>query len=129
MGRILFLILILFSSNAFAQTQEDIISDPPNSYKFDEFGQISEKKWKSKFDELPLKQNKNCKEQIFLFLYGSKKTLNVVGKKYLDYLVKTRDCDLDPRKVFIIFGGKRKKQWTEIWIVPLGGLLPLPTIK
>lgn len=129
MWRILFLILILFSSIAFAQTQEDIISDPPNSYKFDEFGLIPEKVWKSKFDELLIKQDSKCEEQIFLFLYGNKKTLNKVGKKYLDYLVKTRVCDLDPRKIFIVFGGKRKKQWTEIWIVPLGANLPVPTIK
>ena len=129
MWRILFLILILFGSIAFAQTQEDIISDPPNSYKFDEFGLIPEKVWKSKFDELLIKQNSKCEEQIFLFLYGNKKTLNKVGKKYLDYLVKTRVCDLDPRKIFIVFGGKRKKQWTEIWIVPLGANLPVPTIK
>ncbi|HRH46433.1 MAG TPA: hypothetical protein PKY82_32615 [Pyrinomonadaceae bacterium] len=123
------MILILFSSIAFAQTQEDIISDPPNSYKFDEFGLIPEKVWKSKFDELLIKQDSKCEEQIFLFLYGNKKTLNKVGKKYLDYLVKTRVCDLDPRKIFIVFGGKRKKQWTEIWIVPLGANLPVPTIK
>lgn len=75
MWRILFLILILFSSIAFAQTQEKL-----QAIKFYEFGKISESKLKQKLDDF----NEKVKEQKamgYIIIAGKTKTRKLLKLK------------------------------------------------
>lgn len=101
--------------------------EPSNSViKYDEFGILPEKVWKNKFDKLLKQQSGNCNDKIYLINYGNKKTADKSAKKYLDYLAKSRECDLDPRRVVVTNGGFAKKQKTEVWIIPPGAETPTP---
>lgn len=84
------------------------------------------KTWKSRFDKILLKQQGNCEDQIYVIISAQIKVADNLGKKYLDYLIKSRDCDLDPRKIVITRGKYLKTQKTQIWIVPAGAESPTP---
>lgn len=105
-------------------------AEPPkpsnNVTKFEEFGIVSEKVWKAKFDKLLKQQSGNCNNIIYLLHYGNKKTASKSAKKYLDYLAKSKDCDLNPGRIVITDGGFAKKQKTEVWIIPPGIEPPTP---
>jgi len=98
----------------------------PTAEKVDEFGKLSAKNWKARFDEVLLKQENNCSNQIYIIIYAQEKIANSLGKKYLDYVVSKRGCGLDPRRVFVVRGKFFRKQRTEIWIVPPDAEPPTP---
>ena len=90
------------------------------SYKIDEFGKVSEKEWKSRFNKVLLNRRDNsCENQIQIIIYGRTKTVQNLGKKYLDYAVR-RECHNNLGRISITKGKSLKKQKTEIWIVPPG---------
>lgn len=68
MWRILFLILILFSSIAFAQAQEK-----PQAVKFDEFGKLSEQKWKARLEKYRQQINCSAEPSFFIIHFSTKK--------------------------------------------------------
>lgn len=118
MWRILFLTFFLFNSVAFAQSQEKT-----QAIKFDEFGKLKDNQWKARLEKY--QQQITCSaEPTFYIIHYSKLKFEIdpAPRKYLDYLVRVR-C-YDPPKVQIVWGGLRKKQWTEFWFVPSGAEFP-----
>jgi len=98
----------------------------PAADKVDEFGKLSAKNWKARFDEVLSKQENNCSNHIYIIIYAQEKAANSLGKKYLDYAVSKRGCGIDPRRVTVTRGKLFRKQKTEIWIVPAGAEPPIP---
>jgi hypothetical protein len=85
---------------------------------------------KARFDNCTIELQSNPDAQIYIFLYqGTDKyskinTADKLGKRTLDYLVKTRG--IDPRRVVITKWGSRPRTSYEIWIVPPGAQPPVP---
>lgn len=117
----LFLILILFSLTAFAQTQEK-----KESYKVIEYQKIRDKLLKEKIYSL-------CEESIrtesvgWIINYGTSKE-NVVRVKQIS---KTYSCrqEFPESRIIVVDGGKNGKSRTEFWIVPPNAKPPIPTPK
>ena len=76
MWRILFLILVLFSSTAFART-----SDTPLAVKFDEFETITAKNIKSRMDNYFAKLADNPTASAFILIYGKSKDIVLCVKE------------------------------------------------
>jgi hypothetical protein len=94
------------------------------SKKIDEFGKVSEKEWKSRFDKVLLNERDNyCENQIVIIIYAPTKTVQSLGKKYLAYTFR-RECHNKSSGTVIYKGKSLKKQKTEIWIVPPGAEPP-----
>lgn len=114
MLRVLFLILVLMSSIAFAQKQK------PQAFKFDEFTQLQESEWKQRLERFSEMQKSMPNSALYVILYVEKEkarnSVDNLGRQYLDCLVKSRG--IDPVKVSLTVGGFRKQQTTELWIVP-----------
>lgn len=101
-----------------------------DSYIFDEFGKLSEKKWKQRLDKYKEKIFCGSDEVYYVRIFApDEKTANEIGKKYLEYIVKLR-C-VDPPKITVVYGGedfyseKNEKLRIELWIVPFGGEPPI----
>ncbi len=101
-----------------------------DSYIFDEFGKLSEKKWKLRLDKYKEKILCGSEESYYLKVFAPEEEIaNEIGKKYLDHIVKLR-C-IDPPKIIVVYGGedfyteKNEKIKTELWVVPFGGKPPI----
>ena len=112
MIRISFLILVLFSSVTFAQTQEK-----EDHYKFFEYEKISDKLLKDKIQDF-------CKESIktewigWVVNYGNSKRIANRNKQ----IIKNYTCRQEfpePRIIYVNIEDKDKSK-TEFWIVSPG---------
>lgn len=125
MWRSLFLILILFGSMAFAQTQE-----PPKAIKIDEFGRLGECDLGARLDNLriELMNNSTAKGIIIVYhgidAYPSEYNLNQLLRQIKTQMT-FRSVDLS--KIELIDGGFRKHISAELWIVPQGAEIPKPS--
>lgn len=85
---------------------------------------------KARFDNCTLELQANPDSQIYIILYqGTDKfskinTADKLGKRTLDYLVKTRG--IDPRRIQIVKWGTRPRTTYEIYIIPPGAQPPVP---
>lgn len=121
MGRISFLLLILFSSTVFTQTEVK-----KDAYKFFEYQKISNKLLSEKINSL-------CSESIktkwigFIINYGTPREITArnwqIKKNY-----SCRQEFPEPRIIFFD-GGKNGKSRTEFWIVPPGAKPPIPATQ
>ena len=85
---------------------------------------------KARFDNCTIQLQATPDSQIYIILYqGTDKfsrvnTADKLGKRTLDYLVKTRG--IDPRRVQIVKWGTRPRTSYEIYIIPPGAQPPVP---
>ncbi|MGI8883292.1 MAG: PEGA domain-containing protein [Pyrinomonadaceae bacterium] len=86
---------------------------------------------KARFDNCVIELQNRPDSQLYIIVYqgtdkSSKTTNNAdkLGKRTLDYLVKTRG--VDPRRISIVNWGTRPKTMFEIWIIPPGAQPPVP---
>lgn len=85
---------------------------------------------KARFDNCTLQLQSIPDSQIYIILYqGTDKfsqanTADKLGKRTLDYLVKTRG--VDPRRIQIVKWGTRPRTSYEIYIIPPGAQPPVP---
>lgn len=102
----------------------------PKAYRCDIFESRSFDDDKARFDNCTIELQTNPDSQIYIILYQGtdkfSKTNNAdkLGKRTLDYLVKTRG--IDPRRIVITNWGTRPRTSYEIWIVPPGAQPPVP---
>lgn len=104
----------------------------PEPRKFDEFVSLAFDDDKARLDTFVIELQNNPDSQGYIILYqgtdrNSMRQRNVekIRQRTLDYLVKTRG--LDPRRIWIVDGGKRDKTMYEMWVVPPGAQPPVPS--
>ncbi len=118
MWRILFLILILFSSIAFAQTQEQL-----EARKVDEFGNVTNGDVKRRMQDLQIELANDPTVQGYVINYGTSKEIALRVKQIQRAILFMA---LDGSRITLVEGGFRGIIKTEIWIVPAGAENPQP---
>jgi len=86
---------------------------------------------KARFDNCVIELQNRPDSQLYIIVYQgtdklSRTTNNAdkLGRRTLDYLVKTRG--VDPRRISIVNWGTRPRTMFEIWIIPPGAQPPVP---
>jgi hypothetical protein len=106
-----------------------IIIPNPEPRKFDEFNSVSFDDDKARLDNFALELQQNPDAQGYIIVYGgiAKRSIAAerLGTRTMDYLTKTRK--VDPRRLVVANGGYRERTGYELWIVPPGASLPVPT--
>lgn len=103
---------------------------PPENIRCDIFESQSFDDDKARFDNCTIQLQSIPDSQIYIILYqGTDKfsktnTADKLGKRTLDYLVKTRG--IDPRRIQIVKWGTRPRTSYEIYIIPPGAMPPVP---
>ncbi len=104
---------------------------PPSPRKFDEFESIAFDDDKARLDAFAIELQNNPDSQGYIILYqGTDKTsmrvrkVDVICKRTLDYLVKSRG--IDPRRIVITNWGTRPTTIYELWVIPPGAQPPVP---
>lgn len=124
MWRILFLILVLMSSVAFAQTQDN----KPQASNFDEFGEMNNGEIKARTDSFFIELMNNPPAQGYVITYGSNR--RVIGRERFlrNYIAMRR---FDSQRITFVRGGFSKEIKTEFWNVPAGAESPklVPSAK
>lgn len=117
MFRALFLILVVMSSFAFAQTQQK-----PTAYKFFEYETINDKFLKEKLIEFCADVRKDG-SRGYVINYGKDKEIRRRERKFQNFWT----CgDIDAPSVRLVRGGDIGKSKTELWIVPPKADPPTP---
>jgi len=103
----------------------------PEPRRFDEFESQAFDDDKARLDTFVIELQNNPDSQGYIIMYqGTDATsmrsrkVEVLNKRTLDYLVNTRG--IDPRRIWIVEGGKRVKTMYELWIIPPGAQPPVP---
>lgn len=103
----------------------------PEPRRFDEFESQAFDDDKARLDSFVIELQNNPDTQGYIIMYqGTDKTsmrsrrVEVLNKRTLDYLVNTRG--IDPRRIWIVEGGKRAKTMYDLWIIPPGAQPPVP---
>lgn len=116
-------------SNSIA-TNVEVAPPPPLPARCDIFESQSFDDDKARFDNCTIELQTNPDSQLYIILYqGTDKASRVrnadlLGKRTLDYLVKTRG--IDPRRIQIVKYGTKPRTTYEIYIVPPGAQPPVP---
>ncbi len=85
---------------------------------------------KARFDNCTISLQNSPDAQLYIILYQGTDKLSKInnadklGKRTLDYLVRTRG--IDPRRIQIVKWGTRPRTSYEIYIVPPGAMPPVP---
>jgi len=119
MIRVLFLILFLMSSVAFAQKEET-----PKAIKFEEFETATNGFIKMKMDAFYLEIGNNPGSQGYIINYGTDKEILVREKQFRNAML-FRKYD-EPRFTFVR-AGFWKNVKSELWVVPPGAENPEPS--
>lgn len=111
-----------------------IKEEPPRPERVlcDEFESRAFDDDKARFDNCVIQIQNRPDAMLYLIVYQgtdrisrTRNTAERLAKRTLDYLVKVRG--VDPRRIQIVRGGNRPKTSFQIWIVPPGAELPVPT--
>ncbi len=115
-----------FQSNSVETNVEKQIV--PQAQRCDIFESQSFDDDKARFDNCTVQLQAEPDSQIYIILYqgAGKNSQNVdkLGRRTLDYLVKTRG--IDPRRIQIVKSGTRPRTSYEIYIIPPGAMPPVP---
>lgn len=113
MLRVLFLILVLMSSIAFAQKQKQT-----QAFKFDEFTELQESDWKRRLDRFADMKISLPDSKLEIIVYAQigtqRNSIHNLERQFKDYLSNVKKVGY----VYVKSGGFRKSQSTELWIVP-----------
>ena len=124
MFRILFLILIVTGSIAFAQTEENIESrETPKAFKVDEFEKATNGNVKMRMDSFYVELNNNPAAQGFIINYGNAKEIFKREKQIRNSITFRRH---DDSRITLVRGGEREAIKTVFWLVPPGAEPPTP---
>lgn len=118
MIRILFLLLILLSSAAFAQTEEK-----PKATKLDEFEKATNGYVKMKMDYFYVELNNNPAAQGYIINYGTDREI-ATREKQIRVSIQWRK--FDATRITFVRGGFREEVKSEFWLVPPGAENPQP---
>lgn len=119
MIRFLFLTLILFSSSAFAQTQ-----DSHKAYKFIDFRYDDDTNIKLPLAEFQFELNQKPQSSGVIITYENFKN---VGQPMSDIVLKVfKFLRIDETRIKVINGGYQGESSVEMWIIPKGAGLPKP---
>ncbi len=121
MLRILFLILIVFSFTAFAQTEENV--ETPEAVKITEFGKVTNGYIKMELDNLYVQLQNNPSATAYVINFGSAREVARVEKLIRNQIRLRR---YDASRLVFINGGKADELLTQFWIVPAGAEPPTP---
>lgn len=122
--RVLFLILIVMSSIAFAQTEEEIeMQDAPQAVKVVEFGKVTNGYIKMQLDYFFTELGNNPTAQGYIFNFGTKREIAQV-EKVVRYQIKVRNFDSE--RITFVSGGAAENLQTQFWLVPIGAETPTP---
>lgn len=119
MFRIIFLLLFLMGSAAFAQSQEI-----PKPVKFDEFETATNGDVKMKMDAFYAELNNNPAAQGYIINYGTKREI-AIRRNQISVSIAWRK--FDGTRITIVDGGFRDGVKSELWIVPPGAENPQPS--
>jgi hypothetical protein len=105
-----------------------IVPEPPKSFQCDIFESRAFDDDKARFDNCVIQLQNSPDSQMYIILYQgtNRRSLkaDALGKRTLDYLVRTRG--VDPGRIVITKWGNRPRTTFEIWIVPPGAQPPVP---
>lgn len=118
MVRILFLILIVMSSVAFAQTAKN-----PKAIKFAEFERATNGFVKMKMDAFLIELSNNPNAQVYIINYG---TAREIASRETQLRNAINFYRSDSARITLVRGGFWKVVKTELWIVPSGADVPQP---
>lgn len=118
MIRILFLLLIVMSSIAFAQTEET-----PKAWKYDEFETATNGFVKMRMDALYVELSNNPSAQGIIINYGSAREIAVRERQIRDSIRFRR---FDASRITMVNGGFDLEVKSQFWIVPAGAENPPP---
>ena len=118
MFRVLFLLLVVLSSVAFAQTEET-----PKAVKFEEFEKATNGYVKMKMDYFYTELNNNPQSDGYIINYGTDREITI-REKQIRVAINWRKYDAS--RVTIVRGGFRDGVKTEFWMVPPGAENPAP---
>ncbi len=121
MMRILFLILVLMSSVAFAQTE-----DKPKAIKFNEFETATGGYIKMNMDAFYIELANDPAAQGYIFNFGTDKEIAVREKQIVNAISFRK---YDSSRVTMVKAGFWKVVKTEFWLVPAGAENPQPASK
>ena len=104
---------------------------PPTPRRFDEFESNSFDDDKARLDAFVIELQNNPDSQGYIIMYQGTdrnsvraRRVDVLSKRTLDYLVKSRG--IDPRRIVITNWGTRLKTTYDLWIIPPGAQPPVP---
>ena len=107
------------------------IPPPPAARRFDEFPSRSFDDDKARLDAFAIELQNNPDSQGYIILYQGtdrnsmrNRRVEVLSKRTLDYLVKSRG--IDPRRIQIVNWGTRPETYYDLWIIPPGAQPPVP---
>ncbi len=107
------------------------LPEPPEPRRFDEFESSSFDDDKARLDAFAIELQNNPDSQGYIIMYqgtdkASERTgkAEVLSKRTLDYLVKTRG--IDPRRIVITNWGTRPKTTYDLWVIQPGAKPPVP---
>ena len=118
MLKILFLILVVGCSAAFAQTEK-----PPQAILFDEFETATNGYVKWRMDSFFAELSNNPAAQGYIINYG---TAGEIAKREKQLRNSIRFRKYDASRITFVRGGTREKIKTVLWIVPPGAEPPTP---
>ena len=96
---------------------------PPNSRKFDEYGNIRFNDEKARLDNFAIQLQNEPTAQGYIIGYGSCDDEGQTrANRAKDYLVNTRG--IDAGRLFVVPGGCMPELKVELWIVPSGATPP-----
>ena len=122
--RILFLILIVMSSVAFAQTEENTEpQETPKAIKFDEFEKATTGYVKMKMDVFFVELRNNPAAQGYIINYGTDREIAKREKQIRNSITFRR---YDASRITLVRGGNREVIKTDLWLVPPGAESPTP---
>jgi len=122
--RILFLILIVMSSVAFAQTEENTEpQETPKAIKFDEFEKATNGYVKMKMDVFFVELRNNPAAQGYIINYGTDRE---IAKREKQIRNSITFCRYDASRITLVRGGNREVIKTDLWLVPPGAESPTP---
>ena len=119
MFRVLFLLLIVMSSAAFAQT-----IDLPKAVKVDEFERATNGYVKMKMDYFYTELNNNPAAQGVVINYGTDREIRI-RERQLRVSIQWRKFDAS--RITLVNGGFRENVKSELWMVPPGAENPVPS--
>jgi len=124
MFRGLFLILVLLSSFAFAQTEDKTtVESPPEAIRLEEFGKATNGYVKMLFDSFMVKLQADPNAQGYILNYGTDKQI-LMREKQIRNAIAFRKFDRS--RITIVRGGNIGALKTQFWLVPAGAENPTP---
>jgi len=107
------------------------LPEPPKPRRFDEFESSAFDDDKARLDAFAIELQNNPDSQGYIVMYQGmdkesmrNRKVDVLSKRTLDYLVKSRG--IDPRRIVITNWGTRPKTTYDLWVLPPGAMPPVP---